>query len=224
METLKSQNQAINKPENVTFPYRELNSFIDVEMGAHDITKDQSKNEIGDPILAQSISAISHRKGFKLPNSSYTYSVDAAIETGIDRVMVLYKYDEFSQDLSFFVKNNIIPMPCIDDAVEKNLIVKLTMGVFENPLADFNLVNKLGNHDHRALATEVVSKSLVLLKNENNVLKLNLIFDPGGTCHLFDKISKKDYSSGIVHQVHLQYLGKFVFINGDLLYHDSVWE
>ena len=60
------------------------------------------------------------------------------------KVMVPYKYLEFIQDLTTAVKNNIIPMERIDDAVERILLVKFTMGLFENPLADLSLVNELG--------------------------------------------------------------------------------
>lgn len=59
--------------------------------------------------------------------------------------MVPYKFDEFIQDLTLLVKNNVIPMDRIDDAVERILLVKFTMGLFENPLADFSLINELGS-------------------------------------------------------------------------------
>lgn len=100
--------------------------------------------------------------------SNYTYSVQASIEAGIDMVMVPYKYDDFIQDLNLLVKNNIIPMERIDDAVERILLVKFTMGLFENPLADLSLVNELGSQEHRDLAREAVRKTLVLLKNGKN--------------------------------------------------------
>ncbi|KAL9320622.1 hypothetical protein ACSQ67_012461 [Phaseolus vulgaris] len=102
------------------------------------------------------------------PDSNYTYSVQASIEAGVDMVMVPYKYDEFIQDLTLLVKSNIIPMERIDDAVERILLVKFTMGLFENPLADTSLVNELGSQEHRDLAREAVRKSLVLLKNGKN--------------------------------------------------------
>lgn len=59
--------------------------------------------------------------------------------------MVPYKFEDFIQDLTLLVKNNVIPMDRIDDAVERILVVKFTMGLFENPLADFSLVNELGS-------------------------------------------------------------------------------
>ncbi|KAK4370654.1 hypothetical protein RND71_010129 [Anisodus tanguticus] len=72
---------------------------------------------------------------------------------------------EFIDALTLLVKNNVIPISRIDDAVKRILRVKFTMGLFENPLADLSLVNQLGSQEHRELAREAVRKSLVLLKN-----------------------------------------------------------
>ncbi|XP_038892439.1 beta-glucosidase BoGH3B-like isoform X1 [Benincasa hispida] len=99
------------------------------------------------------------------PHSNYTYSVQAAILAGIDMVMIPYKYLEFIDDLKYIVKSNVIPMDRIDDAVERILSVKFTMGLFESPLGDYSLVNELGSQAHRDLARDAVRQSLVLLKN-----------------------------------------------------------
>ncbi|GMP91824.1 hypothetical protein CsSME_00042333 [Camellia sinensis var. sinensis] len=80
-------------------------------------------------------------------------------------VMVPNDFTEFINDLTLQVKNNIIPMSRIDDAVKRILRVKFVMGLFENPMADNSLVNQLGSKEHRELAREAVRKSLVLLKN-----------------------------------------------------------
>ncbi|XP_055831082.1 uncharacterized protein LOC129900167 [Solanum dulcamara] len=99
------------------------------------------------------------------PHANYTYSVLAGILAGIDMVMIPVNYAEFIGNLTRLVKDNIIPMSRIDDAVKRILRVKFTMGLFENPLADLSLVNQLGSQEHRELAREAVRKSLVLLKN-----------------------------------------------------------
>lgn len=59
--------------------------------------------------------------------------------------MVPNKYKEFIDDLTSLVKNNVIPMSRIDDAVKRILRVKFVMGLFENPLADTSLVKELGS-------------------------------------------------------------------------------
>nr|ARU79080.1 beta-glucosidase 2 GH3 family [Camellia sinensis] len=99
------------------------------------------------------------------PHANYSYSVQAGVLAGIDMVMVPNDFTEFIHDLTLQVKNNIIPMSRIDDAVKRILRVKFVMGLFENPMADNSLVNQLGSKEHRELAREAVRKSLVLLKN-----------------------------------------------------------
>ncbi|XAR59610.1 Glucan 1,3-beta-glucosidase [Bertholletia excelsa] len=99
------------------------------------------------------------------PRANYSYSIQAGVLAGIDMVMIPMEYKEFIDDLTLQVKNNIIPMSRIDDAVKRILRVKFTMGLFENPMADLSLVNQLGSQEHRELAREAVRKSLVLLKN-----------------------------------------------------------
>ncbi|KAJ9698947.1 hypothetical protein PVL29_007830 [Vitis rotundifolia] len=110
------------------------------------------------------------------PHANYSFSVEAGVGAGIDMVMVPYNFTEFLDDLTFQVKNGIVPMARIDDAVKRILRVKFVMGLFENPMADLSLVNQLGSQEHRELAREAVRKSLVLLKNgksaENPLLPL----------------------------------------------------
>ncbi|OIV90072.1 hypothetical protein TanjilG_01526 [Lupinus angustifolius] len=99
------------------------------------------------------------------PHSNYTYSIEAGVNAGIDMVMVPHNYTEFIDGLTLLVKNNVIPISRIDDAVERILRVKFVMGLFEYPLADYSLVNEIGKQEHRELAKKAVRKSLVLLKN-----------------------------------------------------------
>ncbi|CAL0299228.1 unnamed protein product [Lupinus luteus] len=98
-------------------------------------------------------------------HSNYTYSIEAGVNAGIDMIMIPHNYTEFIDGLTLLVKNNVVPISRIDDAVERILRVKFVMGLFENPLADYSLVNEIGSQEHRELAKEAVRKSLVLLKN-----------------------------------------------------------
>ncbi|KAF5823504.1 putative glucan 1,3-beta-glucosidase [Helianthus annuus] len=105
------------------------------------------------------------------PHANYTYSILAGINAGIDMVMVPYNYTEFIDGLTYLVKNKFIPMSRTDDAVRRILRVKFTMGLFENPLADYSMIKYLGCQEHRDLAREAVRKSLVLLKNGKSSTK-----------------------------------------------------
>ncbi|KAL8480342.1 hypothetical protein ACS0TY_027038 [Phlomoides rotata] len=98
-------------------------------------------------------------------HANYTYSILAGVGAGIDMIMIPNNYTEFIDGLTFLVKRDFIPISRIDDAVKRILRVKFIMGLFENPIADYTMVNYLGCKVHRELAREAVRKSLVLLKN-----------------------------------------------------------
>ncbi|OMO77088.1 hypothetical protein COLO4_25351 [Corchorus olitorius] len=101
-------------------------------------------------------------------HANYTYSVQAGIQAGIDMVMIPFNHTDFIGNLTKLVKDKVIPMSRIDDAVRRILRVKFKLGLFENPMADESFVDKLGSQAHRDLAREAVRKSLVLLKNGEN--------------------------------------------------------
>ncbi|KAL7201554.1 hypothetical protein ACSBR1_033285 [Camellia fascicularis] len=97
--------------------------------------------------------------------SNYRKCVLVAINAGIDMVMVPFRYELFLEDLTYLVESGKIPIVRIDDAVERILRVKFVAGLFEYPLADRSLLDRVGCKPHRDLAREAVRKSLVLLKN-----------------------------------------------------------
>ncbi|CAA3020864.1 beta-glucosidase 3B-like [Olea europaea subsp. europaea] len=79
------------------------------------------------------------------PHANHTHSVPEGIHAGIEMVMVPEKFIEFIDVLTLLVKEKFIPISRINDAVERILRVKFLLGLFENPMADVNLVNKLGS-------------------------------------------------------------------------------
>lgn len=104
---------------------------------------------------------------------------EAAVLAGIDIFMVTARKDwmSFRTSLLDSVNNKTVPMSRIDDAVSRILRVKMRAGMWDKPMpSQRTLAGKqsiLGNPDHRALAREAVRKSLVLLKNKNNILPLS---------------------------------------------------
>ncbi|GAB1308523.1 exo 1,3/1,4-beta-D-glucan glucohydrolase [Urechidicola sp. KH5] len=75
------------------------------------------------------------------------------------------------------VKDGVIPMERLDDAVRRILRVKLASGIFEkgapSTRANAGNENLLGTPEHRAIARQAVRESMVLLKNNNQVLPLD---------------------------------------------------
>ena len=73
------------------------------------------------------------------------------------------------------VKQGIVPMSEVDHAVARILETKFRLGLFDNPYVDPDYAEKVNNsEEHKQLALEAARKVIVLLKNENNLLPLNL--------------------------------------------------
>lgn len=70
--------------------------------------------------------------------------------------MVPNKFNEFIDALTNHVKNGVIPMSRIDDAVKRILRVKFIMGLFENSLADLSLSKQLGSQVIYTVHEEII--------------------------------------------------------------------
>ena len=104
--------------------------------------------------------------------STYAESAKASIESGLD---VIFQTDYNHAPLFYeaFEKDKIAPSK-IDSAVARVLRVKFELGLFENPYVDPELAEKTnGSAEHRRIALQAARESIVLLKNENNILPLN---------------------------------------------------
>ncbi|KAL3849152.1 hypothetical protein ACJIZ3_011034 [Penstemon smallii] len=97
---------------------------------------------------------------------SYSESLLKAINAGVDMIMVPPNHTEFISIVSSHVKNNLISMSRIDDAVKRILRVKFGMGIFENPLADYSLVDQVGTTILSAISS-TVDPSTEIIYNEN---------------------------------------------------------
>ena len=91
------------------------------------------------------------------------------------QVMVPQQYQTFISTLTDVVTDEAVSMDRIDEAVGRILTAKFHLGLFEQPGADPNVdMSVVGSPAHRAVAREAVAKSLVLLKNENSVLPIDV--------------------------------------------------
>lgn len=102
-------------------------------------------------------------------------SCAAAINAGIDMVMVPEDWKAFIAHTVAQVKAGQIPLARIDDAVSRILRVKLRAGLFDRSPAQAPQAGELAalnNAETRALARRAVRQSLVLLKNNGQLLPL----------------------------------------------------
>lgn len=95
-----------------------------------------------------------------------------AATAGSDMDMEGYVYIE---ELAKLVKDGTIKESILDDAVRRILTVKYELGLFDNPFLycdETNEKEQIGNEAHHETVLDVAKKSIVLLKNENNLLPL----------------------------------------------------
>src|SRR5438045_3372119 len=92
----------------------------------------------------------------------YPAQVSAAINAGIDMVMVPDDYQTFTLVLKTEVNNGHIPLSRIDDAVSRILTKKFELALFEKPYTNRDYLAQIGSPEHRALARQAVRESLVL--------------------------------------------------------------
>ena len=97
----------------------------------------------------------------------------AAINAGIDMVMVPEDWRAFIANTLEQVRSGIVPHARIDDAVTRILRVKLRAGLFEKSAREPVLPEWIGHPDHRALARRAARESMVLLKNRAGLLPLD---------------------------------------------------
>ena len=96
----------------------------------------------------------------------------AALNAGIDMVMVPELWREFIADTIALVEAGEVPMARIDDAVRRILRVKLRAGLFIQPSSQGRWAGRAEALEARDLARRAVRQSLVLLKNARQVLPL----------------------------------------------------
>ncbi len=93
-----------------------------------------------------------------------------ALTAGVDMDMGSGAYLDHVADL---VRGGAVPMSVVDDAVRRVLLVKFRLGLFEHPYVDEQREDSaLLTAENRAAARAVAQKSIVLLRNEGNLLPL----------------------------------------------------
>lgn len=106
-------------------------------------------------------------------DADFNTAVVTAINAGLDMIMVPFDYVRFINTAVAMVEAGHIPLSRIDDAVRRILTVKAEMNLFAQPERGAGLLEQVGSAAHRQLAREAVQQSLVLLKNEGDVLPLS---------------------------------------------------
>ncbi|MFA7289073.1 MAG: glycoside hydrolase family 3 N-terminal domain-containing protein [Melioribacteraceae bacterium] len=103
----------------------------------------------------------------------YKSDIENSINAGLDMIMLPNNHREFIKLFKQLVAEGRIKEDRINDAVRRILTIKFKMGLFERPLTDRVLTAQIGSKEHREVARQAVRESLVLLKNESNLLPIS---------------------------------------------------
>jgi beta-glucosidase len=96
------------------------------------------------------------------------------LAAGVDYALEL-AYDGVYRTLTEQVKQGLVPEGMLDKAVARVLAAKFRLGLFDNPYVDPDYVERTTNNEaHQKLALQAAREVLVLLKNEKNLLPLDL--------------------------------------------------
>jgi beta-glucosidase len=108
-----------------------------------------------------------------LHNTSPDYAASGAqtINGGMD-VIFQTAYDHYKLFLPAFLDGRVDPKK-LDAAVARVLKAKFELGLFENPYVSLDLLKKISAPAQKKLAREAAIKSMVLLKNQRQVLPLS---------------------------------------------------
>ena len=95
-----------------------------------------------------------------------------AISAGLD---VEYPRPKcFTYDMEKAIKDGLLDMETVDQAVRRVLAIKFELGLFEHPYPDVDLLKSLINTERgKDMGMKLAQESITLLKNENNLLPLS---------------------------------------------------
>jgi beta-glucosidase len=101
-----------------------------------------------------------------------------AISAGLDMQFYDFPHEDFQRIIVEAVKNGKLAGKDLDRAVKGVLRIKFLLGLFDKPYTNETLAGKVFHTaENRALALRAARESIVLLKNDNNVLPFSSLQD-----------------------------------------------
>lgn len=110
-------------------------------------------------------------KGILVSDWGATHSTIAAANAGLDLEMP--EGDFFNQALTDAVKNGQVSEATLNDKVTRILRAMIATGIFDQNDSDRPPLSAVNSPEHQALAKKIAEDSLVLLKNQDQILPLH---------------------------------------------------
>jgi len=141
----------------------------------HWLLTDVLRNEWGfKGLVVSDLGAIKYIQTTHKVSDSPKESIREAVSAGVDMQFYDFSNDFWQNTIIELVNEKKLTMENIDRAAGAVLRLKFLLGLFENPFTDKNLIKeRFHTKENQAVALEAAHKSMVLLKNENNILPLS---------------------------------------------------
>ncbi|RVT75286.1 glycoside hydrolase family 3 protein [Flavobacterium sufflavum] len=125
-------------------------------------------------IVVSDLGAIKYLQTTHYVTDSPKESIHQAVAAGVDMQFYDFTNDFWQQTIIDLVNEKKLTMANIDRAAGGVLRLKFLLGLFENPYTDKSLIKlRFHSKENQAVALEAGHKSIVLLKNQNNILPLS---------------------------------------------------
>jgi beta-glucosidase len=112
-----------------------------------------------------------HFSGFIISDFGAVHSTVPSIMAGLDLEMPTGRY--FSSALEQAVKDGQVPVARIDDALVRRYTVMIEHGFFDHKPVERSPNDSIPALEHGAVARRIAEQSMVLLKNDGNLLPLD---------------------------------------------------
>ncbi|NRD23051.1 glycoside hydrolase family 3 C-terminal domain-containing protein [Winogradskyella litoriviva] len=144
------------------------------------LLKDILRDELGfDGFIVSDNNDVGRIETMHFISETRTKAAILGLKAGVDMDLVIGKNVELATYHANVLKDTIMKdpslMPYIDKATSRILTAKYKLGLFdtEPKEIDEETVNA-GREEHREFALEIAEKSIIMLKNDNNLLPLDL--------------------------------------------------
>lgn len=125
-------------------------------------------------IVVSDLGAIKYIQTTHKVSDSPKESIREAVSAGVDMQFYDFSNEFWQSTIIELVNEKKLTMENIDRAAGGVLRLKFLLGLFENPYTDKNLIKeRFHTKENQAVALEAAQKSMVLLKNDNNILPLS---------------------------------------------------
>lgn len=141
----------------------------------HWLLTDVLRNEWGfKGIVVSDLGAIKYIQTTHKVTDSPKESIRVAISSGVDMQFYDFSNEFWQNTIIELVNEKKLTTENIDRAAGGVLRLKFLLGLFENPYTEKNLIKeRFHTKENQEVALEAAQKSMVLLKNDNNILPLS---------------------------------------------------